>query len=156
MTPVTSTSTGWLDASLVAGQSFQDSAAGVTITTESVNSGSAVVNIQFAGGGSGTTTQSSGTLTVATNQAVYSPGQTVSMTATATNGGLPAANVAVSFAITKANGNQVTGSAKTGRNGVAVYKLRLSRSDPPGTYLAGANTTIKGKALSAATEFTLQ
>lgn len=156
MTPVTSTSTGWLDASLVAGQSFQDSAAGVTITTESVNSGSAVVNIQFAAGASGTTTQSSGTLTVATNQAVYSPGQTVSMTATATNGGLPAANVAVSFAITKANGSQVTGSAKTGRNGVAVYKLRLSRSDPPGTYVAGANTTIKGKALSAATEFTLQ
>jgi hypothetical protein len=156
MTPVTSTSTGWLDASLAVAQSFQDSAAGVTITTESVNSGSAVVNIQLAGAGSGTATPSSGNLTVATNQAVYSPGQTVFMTATATSGGAPVANVAVSFAVTKANGTQVTGSAKTGRNGVAVYKLRLKQSDPPGTYIAGANTTIKGKTLNAGTEFTLQ
>jgi hypothetical protein len=156
MTPVTPTSTGWLDASLGVGQTFQDSAAGVTIVTESVSSGSAVVNIQLAGAESGTITPSSGSLTVATNQAVYSPGQTVSMTATATSAGAPVANVAVTFAVTKANGNQVTGSAKTGRNGVAVYKLRLRQSDPPGTYVAGANTSIKGKALSAATQFMLQ
>jgi len=156
MTPVTPTASGWLDASLGVGQMFQDSAAGISITTESVDSGSAVVNVQLAGGGTGTGTPSSGNLTVATNQAVYSPGQTVSMTATATSGGSPVANVTVSFAVTKANGIQLTGSAKTGRNGVAVYKLRLKQSDPPGTYLAGANTTIKGNALNAATEFTLQ
>jgi len=156
MTPVTPTGTGWLDASLGVGQTFQDSAAGVTITTESVNSNSAVVNIQLTGGGSGTTTSSPGNLTVATNQAVYSPGQTVSMSATATSGGSPVANVAVSFAVTKANGTQVTGLAKTGRNGVAVYKLRLKQSDPPGTYVAGANATVKGKLLNAATQFIIE
>jgi uncharacterized protein YfaS (alpha-2-macroglobulin family) len=78
------------------------------------------------------------------------------MMATATSGGSAVANVTVSFAVTKANGSQVTGSAKTARNGVAVYKLRLKQSDPPGTYVAGANTTIKGKALSAATQFMLE
>lgn len=156
MTPVTPTSTGWLDASLGVGQAFQDSAAGLTITTESVNSGSAVVNIQLVAGGSGTSTPSSGNLTVATNQAVYSPGQTVSVAATATNGGSPVANITVSFSVTKANGSQLTGSAKTGRNGVAVYKLRLKQSDPLGTYAADANTTIKGKSLSAATQFMLE
>ena len=76
--------------------------------------------------------------------------------ATASSAGAPVANVSVSFAVTKANGSQVTGTAKTGRNGVAVYKLRLKQADPPGTYVAGANATIKGKALSAATDFMLQ
>jgi hypothetical protein len=138
------------------GQTFQDSTAGVTITTEAVNSGTAVLSIQLAGTGSGTGATSSGSLIVTTNRAVYTPGQTVSMSATATSGGSPAANVTVAFVITKSNGSQVTGLAKTGRNGVAVYKLRLKQSDPPGTYDAGANTTIKGKALSAVTQFMLE
>jgi len=153
MTPATPTYYGWFDPSLVANQDFQDSAAGVTFTTESVTSAGATVNVQFSGGGS--TTQSP-SLAVATNQTNYSPGQTVSIAATATSGGSPVANVSVSFAVTKANGSQVTGSATTGKDGVAVYKLRLKQTDPAGTYIAGAAATIKGNPDSATTEFTLQ
>jgi hypothetical protein len=148
MTPATPTYYGWFDPSLVVNQSFQDSAAGVTFTTESVTSAGATVNVQFS-------TQSA-SLAVATNQTNYSPGQTVSIAATATYSGSPAANVSVSFDVTKANGSQVTGTATTGKNGVAVYKLRLKQTDPAGTYIAGAAATIKGNAHSATTEFTLQ
>jgi len=50
MTPATPTSSGWFDPSLAVGQSFQDSAAGVTFTTASATSTGAVVSVQFAGG----------------------------------------------------------------------------------------------------------
>jgi M6 family metalloprotease-like protein len=160
MTPATPTTSGWFDPSLAIGQSFQDSTAGVTFTVESVTSGGAVVSVQFSGGGSptGSTTQCTGTpaLAVATNQTSYSPGQTVSITATATCGGSPAANVSVNFAVTYATGGQVTGSATTGSNGTAVYKLRLKRTAPAGTYTAGAAATIQRNALSATTQFTVQ
>src|SRR5262249_39592630 len=132
MTPATPTSTGWFDPSLAVGQSFQDAAAGVTFTTEWVTSAGAAVSVQFS---------AAGALTVATNQTNYSPGQTVSIATTATYGGSPVANVSVSFAVTKANGSKVIGSATTGKNGIAVYKLRLKQTDPAGTYIAGAAAT---------------
>jgi hypothetical protein len=145
MTPATPTTGGWFDPSLAVGQSFQDPAAGVTITTDWVTSTQAAVNVQFSGG-----------MTVATNQQTYSPGQTVSTMATATYGGLPVANVSVSFTITKANGNVVTGSATTCSNGTAVYKLKLMKNDPAGAYGASAVTTIKGNPHSATTNFIVQ
>jgi Gametolysin peptidase M11 len=148
MTPATPTYYGWFDPSLVVGQTFQDAAAGVTFTTEWVTSAGAAVSVQFSG--------STANLTVATDQTNYSPGQTVSTTATATNNGSPVANVSVSFAVTKSDGSQVTGSANTGKNGIAVYNLKLKQNDPPGTYIAGAAATIKGNAHSATTDFTLQ
>jgi hypothetical protein len=49
MTPATPTSTGWFDPSLVVGQSFQDSAAGFTITPTAVSSTSATVQITMSG-----------------------------------------------------------------------------------------------------------
>jgi M6 family metalloprotease-like protein len=153
MTPATVSYYWWFDPSLTVGQSFQDSTAGVTVTTESATSAGATVSVQVSGS---TTNAGTPALTVATNQANYNPGQTVSMSATATAGGSPAPNVAVSFVVTKANGNQITGSAKTGRNGVAVYKIRLKQTDPPGTYIAGAAATIQANSLSAASQFTVQ
>ena len=45
MTPATPTSSGWFDPSLVVGQSFQDSTAGVTITPTAVSSTGATVQI---------------------------------------------------------------------------------------------------------------
>ena len=96
--------------------------------------------------------QTVGALTVATNQINYSPGQTVSVIARATNGSSPVANVPVSFAVTNPNGSKVTGSATTGNNGQAVYKLRLKQTAPAGTYVAGAAAT----AVSASTDFTVQ
>jgi hypothetical protein len=49
MTPATPTSTGWFDPSLVAGQTFQDSGAGVTITPTVVSSTGATVQITMNG-----------------------------------------------------------------------------------------------------------
>jgi gametolysin peptidase M11 len=151
MTPATPTYGWYFDPSLAVGQSFQDPAAGVTITTDWVTSIQAAVDVQF-----------SGSVTVATNQASYSPGQTVSTTATATYAGSPVANVSVSFSVTKASGSVVTGSAKTGNNGTAVYNLKLMKNDPAGTYQVGVVATISGTSgsttatsLSAATSFTV-
>jgi M6 family metalloprotease-like protein len=145
MTPGTPTYYFWLDPSLVVGQSFSDPTAGVTISTDWVTSTQAAVDVQFSGG-----------VTVATNQPSYSPGQTVSTTVAATYAGAPIANVSVSFRLTKANGNVVTGSANTGSNGIAVYKVKLMKSDPAGAYVAGAVATIKGNPHSASTNFTVQ
>jgi M6 family metalloprotease-like protein len=145
MTPATPTYYGWFDPSLMVGQSFQDPAVGVTITTDWVTSTQAAVNVKFSGG-----------VTIATGQQSYLPGQTATTTATATYGGSPVANVSVSFTITKANGNVVTGSANTGSNGTAVYKLKLMKNDPAGTYLAAAAAMIKGNPHNATTDFAVQ
>ncbi len=53
MTPTTPTLSGWLDMSLAAGQSFQDSTAGVTFAPTAVSSTSATVQITMNGNGSG-------------------------------------------------------------------------------------------------------
>ena len=140
MTPATPTYYFWFDPSLAVGQTFQDPTAGVTLTTNWVTSTQAAVNVQFTG-----------SVTVATNQTSYSPGQTVTTTATATYADSPVAGVSVNFTITKANGNVVTGSAKTGNNGAATYNLKLMKTDPSGTYLAGAASTIKGNPHTAST-----
>jgi M6 family metalloprotease-like protein len=145
MTPATPTYYWWFDPSLVASQSFADPAAGVTLTTAWVTSAGAAVTVQFTGA-----------VTVATNQQSYSPGQTVAITATATFGGSPVAKAAVSFTIKKANGAVVTGTATTGANGIAVYKLKLRQNDPAGTYQVGVTTMINATSSSAATSFTVQ
>ncbi|HEV2729086.1 MAG TPA: hypothetical protein VGV15_03560 [Terriglobales bacterium] len=49
MTPATPTLTGWFDPSLVVGQSFQDSTAGVTITPTAVSSSGATLQINLNG-----------------------------------------------------------------------------------------------------------
>lgn len=159
MTPATPTAEGWFDQSLAVGQSFEDSSAGVTFTTESVTSAGTVVDIQFSGSSSpsNSTTPCTGTadLTVATSQTSYSPGQTVYITATASCGGSPIGNVSVSFVVTGADGSQFTGSATTGNNGSAVYKLRLKRNAAVGTYGVGSAATVGGISLSASTQFTV-
>jgi M6 family metalloprotease-like protein len=144
MTPATPTYYGNFDPSLAMGQTFTDPAAGVSLTTTSATSTGAAVTVQFTG-----------SVTVTTNQQSYSAGQTVSTMATATYGGLPVSNVSVSFTVTKANGNVVTGSANTGSNGVAVYKVRLTKSDPAGTYVAAAATAINAVQHSASKNFTV-
>lgn len=144
MTPLTPTYYGSLDPSLAVGQSFLDTGAGMTLTTDSVAPGAVAVDVQFTGA-----------VAVATNQQTYSPGQTVSTTATATYAGLPVANVPVTFTVTKANGNAVTGTATTGNNGTAVYKVRLMKTDPAGTYLAAAAAAINAVPHSATRNFTV-
>lgn len=143
MTPASGSTSyeDWKDPALVAGQSFSDPNAGVTLTTEWVNATEAAITVQFVD-----------TVAVSTDQSTYSRGQTVSIATTVRQGASPVANVAVSFTVNKANGAVVTGSATTGSNGIAVYKLRLGKQDPVGTYQAA----VAALSRSAATSFTVQ
>jgi hypothetical protein len=145
MTPATPAYYWWFDPSLAVGQSFQDPASGLTLTTSWVTSTEAAVTVQF-----------SGAVSVATAQPSYSRGQTVSVTATAASGGSPVGNATVKFTVTKANGAVITGSATTSANGTAAYSMRLKSSDPVGTYQVGAATMLNGVPSNAATTFTVQ
>lgn len=49
------------------------------------------------------------------------------------------------------NANAITGS-----DGKAVYKLRLSKKDPVGTYQANATASMGGISGTATTSFTVQ
>jgi hypothetical protein len=151
MSPVTDTSIwDWLvDAPLLVGQSFTDPATGMTITTAWVTSTEAAVTVSFGGG-------APLSVTVATDRASYSPGQTVSSTAVVTSGGNPVANTTVTFTVTKSNGAVVTGTATTGANGAAVYKLRIGRKDPVGIYQVGAKENDGGTTVTATTSFMVQ
>jgi hypothetical protein len=129
----------WSDPALIAGQTFTDANAGITVKTEWATATSAGVTVTVAGPtpGSGSTP----TVTVSTDRTSYARGQTVSMTATALAGGVPIAKKSITFSITKANGSIMTASATTGTNGTAVYKLRLRKQDPVGTYKVSAGIT---------------
>jgi hypothetical protein len=95
-------------------------------------------------------------ITVATDKASYSRNQTVSSTAVVTSGGNPVANAIVGFAVTKSNGAVVSGTATTGANGAAVYKLKLGRKDPTGVYKVGAQDSNGGTTVTATTSFVVQ
>jgi uncharacterized protein YfaS (alpha-2-macroglobulin family) len=92
-------------------------------------------------------------MSLATNQASYAPGQTVSSTAVVTSGGNPVTNVTVIFNVTKPNGAVLTGTATTGATGAAVYKLRLGRKDPVGVYRVDAKDS---NGVTATTSFMVQ
>ena len=135
----------WRDPALVVGQSFADPDAGVTMTTEWVSAIGAAVTVRF-----------DVAVTVSTNQPSYTRNQSVSVKATVSSGGSPVANAAVTFTITKSTGALVTATATTGTNGAAVYKLRLSKQDPVGTYQAGAVATKGTMSGRGTTHFTVQ
>jgi gametolysin peptidase M11 len=92
---------------------------------------------------------------VSTDKASYSRNQNVTITATVSSGS-PVANANVTFTITKANGSVISGSAITGSNGTAIYKVRLKRQDPSGTYQVIAAGTVSGMSGSATTSFVVQ
>jgi uncharacterized protein YfaS (alpha-2-macroglobulin family) len=92
-------------------------------------------------------------VTVATDQASYTRGQTVTLTADVSANGSPAVNASVTFTITKPNGTVVKQTATTGASGTAVSKLRLKQNDPVGTYQVRADATLNGLAGSATTSF---
>jgi hypothetical protein len=98
----------------------------------------------------------SASVAVSTNQTTYTRGQTVSISAKVTSGGSPVAKASVGFTVVKSNGSKVTASATTGSNGIAVYKMRLGKQDPPGTYEADANVTKGSQGAAGATNFTVK
>ena len=145
MTPATPVYDWWYDPALAVGQSFNDTSAGVTITTTSVSDTAAEVTVRFG-------------LAVAlsTDKSNYIRNQTVTITAFVSSGGAPLGNAAVAFTITKANKSIVTATVNTATNGNATYKLRLSKQDPIGSYNVSAMATknlIRG---TANTTFTVQ
>lgn len=141
MTPATPVYYWWYDPALVAGQSFTDPSAGVTINASSVNSSGASVTVSYAA-----------SVTVVTDQPSYNRTQTVSITATVLSGGVRVANTPVNFTIKKSNGATLTASISTASNGVAVYKLKLTKKDPVGTYEA----TAAALSAKATTYFTVR
>jgi hypothetical protein len=143
----------WSDPALIAGQAFSDQAAGVTIKAESVSVADATVTVVVAApvpappGGP--------TVTVATDKANYTRGQTVSIIAKALASGAPVAKKSITFTIRKADGSGLTASATTGTNGTAIYKLRLRKQDPAGMYSVSAGIT-GGAPTSASATFAVQ
>src|SRR6185369_12747285 len=83
MTPATPTSQGWFDMSLVGGQTFQDSTAGVTITPTAISSTGATVQITLNGS---SCTSANPTVTVSPSQSQgVTSGTAVNFTATVTD-----------------------------------------------------------------------
>lgn len=144
----------WWDPALAVGESFEDPDAGVSITVESVTGMGAAVTVSFGTGGAPSTGLPS--VGVSTDQSSYTRSQTVTTTAMVTAGGSPVANAKVIFSFSKPNGAVVTATATTGTNGSAVYKLRLKKQDPVGTYQAAAEATSNAFSASAVTNFTVQ
>jgi hypothetical protein len=149
------TTKDWLDPALTAGESFTDPVAGVTITADSVTATGAAVTVMYSGGGSSTGT-SSPTVSVSTDSALYTKGQTVTVMAIVTVGENLVSNTGVNFKITESNGSVSNASVTTGSDGVAVYKYRLRKQAPPGIYKAESVATVNGVSASAATQFTVQ
>jgi hypothetical protein len=147
MTPSTPTRTGWFDSSLVVGQSFADSGAGVSFSVTSVSSTGATVQVTIDGSSS-----TSGPLitSVATNQSNYLPGQTVAVTVTVLSGTSPAAGVSVSATVKNPIGKSTTLSGKTGSAGTALLSYKLSRSAPAGSYQVGASANSLAGSLTSA------
>jgi hypothetical protein len=85
MTPATPTTSGWFDPSLVVGQSFQDSTAGVTITPTTVSSTGITVQITMNGSGPACTAANP-TVSVSPSQSQsVTSGTPVNFTATLTD-----------------------------------------------------------------------
>jgi len=152
MTPNSFANDG-LDPTLAAGYSFSDPAAGVTITTDWVTATQAAVTMTVS---TNSTPSTSPTVKVATDQPSYTGNQTVSITTTMISGGSPVPGASVTFTITKSSGAIIMANATTGSNGAAVYKLRLKKQDPVGTYQVGAVAKKDALSGSAATNFTVQ
>jgi len=145
MTPATPVYYWWYDPALMVGQTFQDPDTGMTMTTDWVSGTGASVTVSFGAGGLAA-------VTVVTDQTSYTRNQSVSIKATVRSGSAPVANAAVNFIVKKSNGALVTGTATTGSNGTAVYKLRLTKKDPVGNYEADASAL----SATAATNFVVQ
>jgi len=100
---------------------------------------------------------SSLSVSVSTDKPSYNRNQTVTITATVSFQGAPVSNAGVTFTITKANGGVITGTATTGTNGSAVYKYRLKKQDPTGTYVGTVNANLNGAIVGQGTAgFTVQ
>jgi hypothetical protein len=142
--------------------------ASTTLTSTSpasANDGFYTVGVTAANGANTTYTASTSVTYVivsslnvraSTDRPSYTRNESVSLMAMVTAGGSPVADASVTFTVTKANGAVVRGTATTGTDGIAVYKLRLKRQDPAGVCQVRAEAAKTPLSGSAATSFTVQ
>jgi hypothetical protein len=133
-------------APLVDGQAFSDPEAGVTIWVDSVTTDEAIVTVQLE----------ENRMTVTSDKESYWNNETVTLTAQVGSVAASVANVTVEFTLTKADGSQVKGSASTQSDGTAVFKHRLKKRDPSGTYVGVAVASSSQTPLTAETVFTVR
>lgn len=91
-------------------------------------------------------------VSVSTNAAAYTAGQTVSITVTAVSGSSPMSGAAVKVAVTKPGGATANLSGTTGSDGIAVVKYSMKKQDPKGTW----QVTASSGGASGSTSFTVQ
>jgi hypothetical protein len=98
------------------------------------------------------------TVSLATNQSSYLPGQTVTVTVTMLYGTAPDAGANVTVAVAPPKGKPITLSGTTGSNGVALLNYNLSRHAAAGIYQAQYGATVTGASpiAGASTTFTVQ
>ena len=103
-------------------------------------------------------TSTSITMSVSTDKASYSGGQTVTITATVLSGGSPDVGASVSVSITSPRGSVTSLSGTTGSNGTAVLGYTLRNKATAGTYQVQASTTASGASTTTAanTTFSVQ
>lgn len=145
-----------LDPALVAGATFSDPDAGVAITTDAVTTTSATVTVGLASGSPTPPPPTSLTAAVVTDQPSYTRTQTVSVTATVTSAGSPVSGASVVFTIAKASGTVLVANAIAGSDGTAVYRLRLKKQDPVGTYRADVVARQGALSATATTQFAVR
>ncbi len=161
----------WDDPALLLGQSFTDATAGsgsaglqvaspmgtadgfYQLTQAATNTAAPT----YAGSTQSTyVVASSLNVTVSPGQATYNRNQSVTLTATVTGGTAPVSGASVAFTITKTGGAVTTGTATTNSSGQAVYKFRIGKHDPVGTYSVGVKATLGNVAGAASTSFQVQ
>lgn len=98
------------------------------------------------------------TVSLATNQSSYMPGQTVGISVSLMYGTLPDAGAGVTVTVTSPSGRATTLNGTTGSNGVVFLGYKLGKNAPAGTYKVQYGTTVPGAAAiaGASTSFTVQ
>jgi Gametolysin peptidase M11/NPCBM-associated, NEW3 domain of alpha-galactosidase len=147
MTPATPTLSGWGDMSLVAGQSFQDSTAGVTFAPTAVSSSGATVQITMNGNGSACTAANP-TVSVSPSQSQsVTSGTAVNFTATVTDkdsSGCSAATFNLGDALPSGWAGVWSAAALSlspGKSGSATLTVTSPAGTADGSYNVGVNAT---------------
>jgi hypothetical protein len=145
MTPASPTLTGWLDMSLVGGQNYQDSTAGVTFTPTAVSSAGATIQITMNGS---SCTPANPTISVTPSQSQsVTPGTGVNFTATVTDNDSSGCSSAIfSLADVLPSGwagawNASSLSLSPGKSGSATLTVTSPAGAAGGLYTVGINAS---------------
>ena len=96
-------------------------------------------------------------VSLATNQSSYMPGQMVGISVSLLYGTLPDVGADVSVSVTSPSGRATTLNGTTGSNGVASLTYKLGKSAPAGTYQVQYGTVPGAAAIAgASTSFTVR